>query len=162
MTWYAIKTAPQLERHATAALQAAGVETFLPLCEVGTRPDRNGRRRVMSRPMMPGYVMIRGAIPWRLIGSAERYGRRIMWGVLGQGAPAPIADDVIAAIAKLDGAPQPAATYQPGDKVRIRIGRLDWREVTVSAVDHGRIQVAMLILGGSRLITVDEGQVEAA
>ncbi len=161
MTWYAIKTAPQLERRADEALREAGVETFLPMMQSVGR-DRNSRRRLYSVPMIPGYVMIRGNIPWRIIGSAQRYGRRLMWGVLGQGAPAPIDDDVIAAIARLDGAPQPAATYKPGDKVRIRIGRLDWREVTVSAVDHGRIQVAMLILGGSRLITLDEGQVEAA
>ncbi len=132
----------------------------------------------MTLPMMPGYVFVYGYVPWRVIERAQAVGdrvrfhiakdgerpagRRLMWGVLGQGAPAPIDDDVIAAIARLDGAPQPAATYRPGDKVRIRIGRLDWREVTVTAVDHGRIQVAMLILGGSRLITLDEGQVEAA
>lgn len=170
MTWYAIRTASQLERHAAAALEAADCVVFLPMMQVTCRPDRNSRRRIIERPMMPGYVMVRDYVPWSTIANTRRYGSRVMLGVLSMaggghnsgGAPSPIDDEIISAIAKLDGAPQPAQSYRPGDRVRIRLGRLDTRDVVVSAVDHGRIQVAMLMLGGTRLLTVDEDKVEAA
>lgn len=43
-----------------------------------------------------------------------------------------------------------------GDVAKIRIGERDTREVVVKATTHGWIQVAMMMLGGARLIWLDE------
>ena len=55
--WYAIQTRPRHEKTVANALQAAGVEAFLPLCpQVRAWSDR---RKVVEFPLFPGYMIAR-------------------------------------------------------------------------------------------------------
>ncbi len=162
MIWYAIRTAPQRELYAERALREAGHVTFCPTMRRSAR-RRDGRRHEWTAAMLPSYVFCADVVPWLSIRSAAISGRRLMLGVLGpDGIPSPIPSESIEAIRKFDGAPQPVQTLQPGDEITIRLGRHDIRRVKVSAVDHGRIQVALLMLGAWRLVDVRQEQVEAA
>ena len=166
MTWYAIKTAPQLERRADEALRAEGIETFMPMIINSAHRDRNGRRRPYSTAMMPGYVLVKGCVPWRLIVSAKRYGKRLMWSVLmaaGTTTPRVISNAELAVLRKFDGAPQPAHKYKAGDVIKRRVGRLSTSvDVIVTEHDEGVIHGLYYLLGQANPITLDEGQVEAA
>lgn len=162
MIWYAIRTAPQRELYAEKALREAGHVTFCPTMRRSAR-RRDGRRHEWTTAMLPSYVFCADVVPWLEIRSAAISGRRLMLGVLGpDGIPSPIPAESIEAIRKFDGAPQPVQTLQPGDEITIRLGRHDIRRVKVSAIDHGRIQVALLMLGAWRLVDVRQEQVEAA
>jgi len=162
MTWYALNTGRQLERRAFQVLRAEGFDPFLPIEVRVLRPDRRaGKRRSIRLPLIPGYVFAR-EIPWRLFHTAQFNGRRLLLGVLGPDGPEPIPDEQMAAIRSVDGTTTPLARIKPGDVLTIRLGYHDRRQVTVTDVMHGRLQVAMLMLGGYRLMTVDESKIEAA
>lgn len=161
MSWYAIRTAPNLENRARHVLAEAGHEVFLPTQIKIIRADRNGYRRSITAPLIPGYLFVR-QVPWSLMRDAQFCGRRLLLGVLGMSGPEPIPDESVAAIRTIDGGDTPIKCIRPGDEITVRVGRFDRRRVVVSDVTHGKIQVAMLILGASRLVTIAPEQVEAA
>lgn len=162
MKWYAIRTAPQRELRAERVLREAGFVTFCPTTQKAAR-SHSGLRRVWTAAMMPSYLFCAEVVPWALIRSAQRHGRRLMLGVLeADGMPSPIPDEALAVLRKIDGTSEDVRQIKPGDVVRIRIGRHDVREVTITAVDHGWLQVAMMMLGSWRRVYVERSQVEAA
>lgn len=62
--WCAVYTRHQHERAVSDVLEAKGFEVFLPLYD-STRKWKD-RRKVISLPLFPGYVFVRGAIERRL------------------------------------------------------------------------------------------------
>lgn len=62
--WCAVYTRHQHERTVSEMLEAKGFEVFLPLYE-STRKWKD-RRKVLSLPLFPCYVFVRGAIERRL------------------------------------------------------------------------------------------------
>jgi transcription antitermination factor NusG len=62
--WCAVYTRHQHERSVSEMLQAKGFEVFLPVYE-STRRWKD-RRKVLSLPLFPCYVFVRGAIERRL------------------------------------------------------------------------------------------------
>lgn len=145
-----------------AALVDAGYTAFCPTMQrVSVR--RSGCRQSWAVASIPGYLFVAEVVPWDVIRSAEINGRRLMFSALGSGdIPSPIPDSSIEAIKKFDGCPVAPKELQVGDIVRVRFGPHDIRQLTVSAVDHDRIHVAMLILGGMKDVSVDRSRVEAA
>jgi transcription antitermination factor NusG len=63
-SWCAIYTRHQHEKTVSEMLQVKGFEVFLPLYESVRR--WKDRKKVLSLPLFPGYVFIRGAIEHRL------------------------------------------------------------------------------------------------
>ncbi|HEY2471971.1 MAG TPA: UpxY family transcription antiterminator [Terracidiphilus sp.] len=62
--WCAIYTRHQHEKTVSEMLQVKGFEVFLPLYESVRR--WKDRKKLLSLPLFPGYVFIRGAIEHRL------------------------------------------------------------------------------------------------
>jgi transcription antitermination factor NusG len=62
--WCAVYTRHQHEKAVTAMLLVKGFEAFLPLYE-STRKWKD-RRKLLSLPLFPGYVFVRGALERRL------------------------------------------------------------------------------------------------
>jgi len=62
--WCAVYTRHQHEKAVTAMLLVKGFEVFLPLYE-STRKWKD-RRKLLSLPLFPGYVFVRGALERRL------------------------------------------------------------------------------------------------
>ena len=62
--WCAVYTRHQHEKTVSDVLEAKGFEVFLPLYD-STRKWKD-RRKVISLPLFPGYVFVRGAIERRL------------------------------------------------------------------------------------------------
>ena len=61
--WFALWTNSHCEQLVCDQLAAKGFETFLPT--VGEWSRRGGVRRVIPRPMFPGYLFVRHAIEKR-------------------------------------------------------------------------------------------------
>lgn len=62
--WCAVYTRHQHEKTVAEMLQAKGFEVFLPLYESVRR--WKDRKKLLSLPLFPGYVFVRGAIEQRL------------------------------------------------------------------------------------------------
>jgi len=122
--WYAIQTRPRHEKKVANALQAAGIESFLPMCpQVRSWSDR---QKVVEFPLFPGYMFAR--TPW----SAQARVRIIQTnGVVGFVGPhkeaTPIPVQQIEAVrclmkARLECLPHPYLTV--GQRVQIKNGAL--------------------------------------
>jgi transcription antitermination factor NusG len=95
MDWHVVRTSREAEGRATIGLGGIGLETYLPV-EL-QRQDHRGRREVGWRPLFPTYVFAPA--------DGARDASRLMAvaGVVNilraaNGKPAPVPDDVIAAI----------------------------------------------------------------
>lgn len=64
LSWAAVYTRHQHEKIVAQTLTAKGFEVFLPLYESVRR--WKDRRKLLSLPLFPGYVFVRGAIERRL------------------------------------------------------------------------------------------------
>jgi transcription antitermination factor NusG len=89
--WFAVYTAPRHEKFVQAQLIAKQVQSFLPLYTV-VRQWRNGVRREIEHPLLPGYIFVR-------FGAGERLAVLQTTGVLylvGSGTtPTPLDDQEI-------------------------------------------------------------------
>jgi transcription antitermination factor NusG len=56
-TWFAVYTAPRHEKFVQAQLIAKQIQSFLPLYTI-TRRWKNGVRREIQHPLLPGYVFV--------------------------------------------------------------------------------------------------------
>lgn len=138
MTWYAFTCSPQLERRAWDGLEKIHIE---PARLEFPRPyrGRDGRRRIIMRPLLPGYAIgnVSGAIPWPLIRMIEGQGRPIIHDVLRSGSiPKAIPADEIERLAAYLGESEQAGPgfIRPGARARVAIGRHDDRETVIRRV----------------------------
>jgi transcription antitermination factor NusG len=64
-TWFAVYTAPRHEKYVQAQLVAKQIQSFLPLY-TAVRRWKNGVRREIQHPLLPGYVFVRLGVDERL------------------------------------------------------------------------------------------------
>jgi hypothetical protein len=100
--WHCVRTRPGAEERAHIGIQAAGMETFLPveLVRANYRGNRPGDRAVMWRPLFMGHLFAmldssKDLPKLREIHGVDDVVRR-------DGRLAPIADDAIAAIRRAE------------------------------------------------------------
>lgn len=152
LRWYAAHTRPMAEYAVAHGLERAGYEVFFP--RVRTPYPRPGRG---DAPLFPGYLFVRydGDSPGLLsIGGASQGFRLVAFG----GAVAPVPDQVVFHLQeRLDSLNASGGlwrTFQPGEKVRVRLGPTDTlAEVVAQASPQERVQVLLQLLG--RHISVD-------
>lgn len=163
MTWYAFTTTPQLERRAWDGLEKIHIE---PARLELQRPyrGRDGRRRIIARPLIPGYAIgnVSGSIPWPLIRMVEWQGRPIIHDVLRSGGiPRSIPSEEVARLSAYLEERQDAGpgTLRPGSRARVAITRFDSHETVVQRVlSASRCTVMMRLFGSDREVqtTVDK------
>ena len=155
MTWYAFTVTPQLERRAWDGLATILIE---PARLELQRPyrGRDGRRRTIARPLIPGYAIanVQGPIPWSLLRMIEWQGRPIIHDALRSGGapraiPAAEVERLAAYLRETDHTGP--GTLRPGAKARVSIGRHDDREAVIQRVlSESRCTVMMRLFGAER------------
>lgn len=155
MTWYAFTCSPQLERRAWDGLEKIHVDPARMEIPRFYR-SRDGRRRTIMRPLLPGYVIasVTGAIPWPLIRMIEWQGRPIIHDALRSGgAPRAIPADEIERLAAYlrETDHTGPGTLRAGARARVSIGRHDDRETVIKRVlSAARCTVMMRWFGADR------------
>ncbi len=148
LCWYALYTKPHKEQQVSAALQARGIETYLP-----TLPVYKGRRRTEKRqPFFPCYLFARmdlGAIGLSSVAWTPGLRRIVSFG----GQPAVVGDEVIDIIRhrlkQMEASGYPIQRrFRPGDRVVIKSGPLRDLEAVfdkeLSPSDRARVLVEIL------------------
>ena len=152
LRWYAVRTKPQSEYIAAAALRREGIELFFPC--IRTPWPRRGHG---DAPVIPGYLFLRCDV--------ERDRRSVnrlpgIWGwVRFEGVVPPIPDEVITDLAgRLDSINQGGGVWlgvRRGEKVRVIQGAIDRLAEVIEDPEspHGRVRVIMDFMG--RLVHVE-------
>jgi transcription antitermination factor NusG len=159
--WFAVYTAPRHEKFVEAQLTAKQIRSFLPLY-ASVRRWKNGVRREIESPLLPGYVFVN-------IGDGERLPVLQTTGVVylvGNGTtPSPLDDHEMHALRV--GAQRAALTPRPfvsaGDVVCITRG--PFRGVKGCVEQHGddlSFVVTIQLIQRSFAIRVDIGDLELA
>lgn len=153
-TWWAIYTRHQHEKQVTEMLQAKGYEVFLPLYD-SVRRWRD-RRKLLSLPLFPGYVFVRGCTTRRL-GIVSTPGVHM---VLSRGeAAAVIPEEEIQAIRRtIEGkfAVEPHPYLKCGDRVRVTRGSLEGVEgILIRKKNIFRLVLSVDMLAQSVSIEID-------
>lgn len=152
--WCAVYTKHQHEKTVSEMVTAKGYEVFLPLYE-STRKWRD-RQKVLSMPLFPGYVFVRGAIERRLpvlstpgvhmiVSSGERV--------------ATIPEEQIDAIRRTVNGPyrvEPCPYFRCGEKVRVMRGSLEGVEGVLSRQKNRyRLILSVEMLSQSVAVEID-------
>ena len=136
--WFAVWTRNQYESKVAERLQRKAVEVFLPCIAVASL--RRDRRRVLSRPLFPGYLFV------HLAPSRDRYLQVASTDgvvrLLGEypDRRSAIADAQVEAVRRIvaSGNGRPVPWIRLGDRVRIVAGPLAGLEGFVQARRDGR------------------------
>jgi transcription antitermination factor NusG len=137
--WFAVWTRNQYELKVAELLRRKAVEVFLPCVTVASA--RRDRRRVLSRPLFPGYLFVHLVPSHEACGQvASTDGVVRLLGEHWDGRYA-IADAQVEAVRRIvasgNGA-RPVPWIRVGDRVRIVGGPLVGLEGFVQARRHGR------------------------
>lgn len=157
--WYALSTRHQHEKTVADLLARKGFEAFLPLFSVARRwKDRN---KVLSLPLYPSYVFLKGGFERRL---------QILMtpGVLGvvsfAGQPGIIPDCEIEAIRRVIAnglRVEPCPFLKCGDRVRVKDGPLEGVEgILVRKKNDVRLVLSVELLSQSVAVELDSCLVE--
>lgn len=157
--WYAVYTRHQHEKKVAQALENKGFTTLLPLYQ--ERRRWQDRMKILSLPLFPCYVFIKGSLK-RRVEVLTTPG--IYCFVLSGGEPAPIATAEITAVQRGIEAGlqlQPWPFLKSGDRVRVRSGSLEGIEgILVRKKNEYRLVLSVEILGKAASVEIDVGQVE--
>ena len=176
MDWYILKVAFNREDSIRDALDKRvkmnGLEEYFADIVVPTEDvvefTRAGKRRIIKRKLLPGYLMVRMVInddTWFLV--RETTGISDFTGAAGKPMPMdPV--DVERFIKKADAEgdeEQPMKTaipFKQGDRVRVKEGNFQNQEGEVDSVDeaNGRVTVIINIFGRSVPMELDHWQIE--
>jgi transcriptional antiterminator NusG len=120
--WFAVQVVPQHEKKVALSLQQKGYEQFLP--EVEARTNWSDRKKILARPLIPGYVFLRTTrgLMGAVLRTPSVY-RIVSFG----GCPFPAKDEEIAVLRKLvtSGRPvRPVPYLALGQKVQVKEGPL--------------------------------------
>ena len=157
--WFAIQTRHRHEKRIAARLQAADIETFLPLHRSAHR-WKNGVTALVDLPLFPSYLFTRVKLRDRLKLIREP-------GVLSiaasSAAPTPIPDlDILQlrlAAAGLQAQPHPYLTI--GEKVRVVAGAVAGLEgVLIRRKNETRVVVSIEAIMRSVTVEVSEFEIE--
>lgn len=178
MKWYAIHTYAGYENRVKStienAVQSKNLEdqvgrVLVPTEEVAE--IRDGKKRVATRKIMPGYVLIEIAVN-EVLGISSDIVQLVretpnVSGFVGPGKePTALTDDEVNNILGLmdqSGAgPRPKISFTTGDRVKVTDGPFLNFAGTVSAVndERGRLTVMIEVLGRSTPVDLDFLQVE--
>lgn len=145
-------------------LARQGFGVFAPRHRVTRR--QGGRFRDRLEPMFPGYLFVETAsapAPWRRIDSTLGVARLVRFG---EGAPARVPTTLVAELAArcdAEGVLRPAATPEPGQKVRIHRGPFADFVARVEALGPDeRVYVLIELLGEARRVALRTGDIAAA
>ena len=157
--WWALYTRHQHEKHVAEMLETKGYDVFLPLYESVRR--WKDRRKVLSLPLFPGYVFVRGTRQRRL-GIVSTPGVHM---VLSQGEDAAAIPEVeIEAIRRtLDAkfAVEPHPYLNCGDRVRVIRGALEGLEgILVRKKNILRLVLSVEMLAKSVCLEIDATDVQ--
>ena len=137
--WYAVWTRSQCEPKVEEGLRRRRFEVFLPCVSVSSR--RRDRRKILARPLFPGYVFLRFALSregYIRVASTDGVVRIIgeRWDALH-----PIPDEQVEAVRRLVSSGDRARAVPwigAGDCVRIVAGPLEGLEGRVQLWHRGR------------------------
>lgn len=176
MDWYILKVAFNREDSIRDALEKRvkmeGMEEYFEEIVVPTEDvvefTRAGKRRIVKRKLLPGYLMVRMIInddTWFLV--RETAGISDFTGSAGKPQPMEPAD-----VARFVHKPEPgedeevqlktSIPFHVGDRVRVKEGNFQNQEGEIDSVDeaNGRITVIINIFGRSVPMELDHWQVE--
>ncbi|MGD0800078.1 MAG: UpxY family transcription antiterminator [Terracidiphilus sp.] len=157
--WWALYTRHQHEKSVADMLSAKGFEVFLPLYESTRRwKDRN---KILSLPLFPCYVFVKGGLDRRLqvvstpgVHMILYYGERV----------AIIPEDEIQAIRKTVDGPmrvEPHPFLKCGERVRVTRGAMEGVEgILVRKKNHYRLVLSVAMLAQSVAVEIDASDVE--
>jgi transcriptional antiterminator NusG len=175
--WYILKVAFNREDSIRDSLEKRvkmeGLEEYFNSIVVPTEDvvefTRAGKRRIVKRKLLPGYIMVNMVInddTWFLV--RETGGISDFTGASGTPMPMDPADvdRFINKPKSEDEEDQPMKTaipYRVGDRVRVKEGNFENQEGEVDLVDeaNGRVTVIINIFGRSVPMELDHWQVEA-
>ena len=157
--WHAVYTRHQHEKTVARILTVKGFETFLPLYQVHRRWQ--DRAKLLSLPLFPCYVFLRGDLERRL-DIVTTPGMHAF--VLSAGRPASISDVEIDGIRRgvQSGAyMEPHPFVKSGDWVRVKSGSLEGLQgILVRKKSLYRLVLSVEMLGKAAAVEVDVTQVE--
>lgn len=159
LPWWALYTRHQHEKTIAEMLSAKGFEVFLPLYESVRR--WKDRRKVLTLPLFPGYVFVRG-VPERRLQIVSTPGIHM---VLSQGEQsATIPEEEIDAVRRtLEGnfRVEPHPFLNCGERVRVKRGTLEGVEgVLVRWKGCARLVLSVDMLAQSVAVEIDAMDVE--
>lgn len=159
--WWALYTRHQHEKAVAEMLSAKGFEVFLPLYESMRR--WKDRRKLLSLPLFPCYVFVRGGLNRRLQVVTTPGVHMILYN--GEHV-AIIPDDEIQAIRIAVEAPvrvEPHPYLKCGERVRVTRGSLEGVEgVLVRKKNQYRLVLSVEMLAQSVAVEIDASEVEPA
>ena len=159
MAWWAVYTRHQHEKTVAEMLTAKGFDVFLPLYE-STRRWKD-RRKVLSLPLFPCYLFVRGGIDRRLQVVTTPGVHMILY--RGQHV-ATVPDSEIEAIQRAAEGPlrvEPHPFLKCGMRVRIRRGTLEGVEgILVREKNMCRLILSVEMLARSVAVEIDATSVE--
>lgn len=163
--WFALWTNSHCERLVHDSLTARGFRTFLPTTPEWSR--RAGVRRVISRPMFPGYLFVHEAIDKR--NYIEIVSTRGLVRILGDrwDSLAPVDESEIESIRRFvtaDVAVMPYPYLREGQRVRITEGPLAGAEgyLVRSKPNRGLLVISIDLLQRSVAVEIQCSAVEPA
>ncbi len=157
--WYAVSTRHQHERMVADALAKKGFETFLPLYSTAHR--WKDRTKILSLPLYPTYVFLRGGFDRRL----QLLTTPGLVGVVGFGGrPGIIPEAEMQGIRRVIAGRlrvEPFPFLNCGERVRVRSGPLEGIEgILIRKRTLCRLVLSVELLGRSVAVEVDSFQVE--
>ncbi len=163
MIWHAIRVAPSAEFRVRDDLHRLSITALVPRQVVLRKVNRDGKKKPIFRPLLPGYVFagFRDFPPW-----ASLAGLRGWHGPVGfEGFPARLTTADVLAIQAFDRMPD-EPVHRPcvkvGDKVPYRVGRLGELRAMVKRLEGAKVVLSVELFGSEREVTVASESIEAA
>jgi len=162
--WFAVHTKPRAEERAVEFLSLKGITTFLPRLLVSHR--HGSRRWQAAEPLFPGYLFAR-CLPEPRALSAVRWTPGVKTLLWDGTQPVPVPDDVVAYLQARSadrGVIVPGPRFQPGMRVRLRRGPLEFLEGIIErpASRSQRVRVLLQLLNTQVSVEVDADDLEEA
>lgn len=170
--WYAIHTYAGFENRAKESienwvqrdhLEDQVAQVVIPTEEVAEIKD--GKRKIATRKIMPGYILVEMVLnetTWGMVKETPGVS-----GFVGPGkSPVPLTEDevknILGMMEQTGEAPRPRISFDTGDRVKVVDGPFLNFAGTVSAINHerGRLTVMIEVLGRATPVELDFLQVE--
>lgn len=163
LVWYVAYTKPRQEEVAETNLARQNFQTYLPLFKT-LKKAVHDEPQLTLEPMFPRYIFFKPGTPKQSI-AAARSTRGVNALVSFGSRLAVIQENGLEAIKLIEerrnqAGLQIVSPFQPGRRVRLRNSALNGAEGLVQAVSAKRVMLLMEILGRTKTIKVEHGQLE--
>jgi transcription antitermination factor NusG len=158
-TWYALYTKHQHEKIVAQMLTTKGFETFLPLYQTARR--WKDRTKLLSLPLFPCYVLLKGGLERRL-DILTTPGIHALVSYAGEPAAIPAADiEAIRRAVESGSSVEPHPLLKCGDTVRVKSGPLQGIQgILVRKKNSYRLVLSVEMLGKAAAVEIDVFLVE--